>query len=496
MASVKRLWPQQIAAALLVCSAWHVCSADTSAQRPTQRPNVLFIAVDDMRCELGCYGSPIARSPNIDRLAQRGLVFERAYCQQALCNPSRASLLTGLQIDTLGFADLPTHFREKHPDIVTLPQLFKQAGYAAHGIGKIFHNYRQDNWRGDPASWSRPQLLHYGSHSADVAQVSGPVPDDLISIPRAESRDVPDDAYWDGQIAKEAVARLRELNGEPFFLAVGFWKPHLPFNAPAKYWRMYDETTIDLPPNPDAPEGAPPIALHESKELLRDYKKGLTDDHTRKLRHGYYAAISYVDAQIGTVLDELDRLELADNTIVVFWSDHGFHLGEHSLWCKNTNFELDARVPLIVSLPGQSTAGRRTKALAELLDIYPTLADTCNLTPSHSLEGVSLRPVLDGEADSVRPFALTQNPRPAYRKGKADPTVMGYSVRTDRYRYTQWRSIGTGDLLAEELYDHDIDSMETKNRVDDVEMAKVVAEHIELLQPHLPEKAAIEKGVQ
>ncbi|MFH5802620.1 sulfatase [Alienimonas sp. DA493] len=456
-----------LVAALLAGAAADGAAAD--------RPNVLFIAVDDMRVELGCYGSPVVQSPNLDALAERSLLFERAYCQQALCNPSRASLLTGMRIDSLGFTDLPTHFRQRRPDVVTLPQLFKHHGYAAHGIGKIFHNFRQDDWEGDAVSWSRPQVLHYGSHGNDRAQVDGPVPADSLAIPRAERREVPDDAYWDGQIADLAVERLNELKDEPFFLAVGFWKPHLPFNAPAKYWDRYDPAAIDLPANPAPPAGVPPLALHDSRELLRDFPDGLTDDEVRTLRHGYYAAISYVDAQIGKVLDELDRLGLREETIVVFWSDHGFHTGEHALWCKTSNFELDARVPLMISVPGSESAGQRTGALVELLDLYPTLADLAGLEPPSTVEGVSLRPLLGDPGATVHDVAFTQNPRPTYRSGTTPPEAMGYSVRSEDFRYTEWRDFDSGETLAAELYDHRRDPLETTNRVDDPALAATVA---------------------
>ncbi len=445
------------------------------------RPNVLFIAVDDMRVELGCYGSPVVKSPNLNALAKRSLLFERAYCQQAVCNPSRASILTGLKVDTLGFYDLPTHFRERHPDIVTLPQLFKRAGYQAHGIGKIFHNFRQDKWKGDAVSWTSPQRLHYGSHSDDLAVVDGERPADQVRIPRAEKLDVPDDAYLDGRIAKAAIEQLGKVKDEPFFLGVGFWKPHLPFNAPAKYWDLYDPAEIPPPPNPQRPRDVPDIAMHDSRELMRGYKAGLTREQIQTLRHGYYAGISYVDAQIGKVLDELDRLELRDRTIIVFWSDHGFHLGEHDLWCKNSNFELDARVPMMISIPGQKSAGQRTQSLAELLDIYPTLVDYCGLTPSHELEGVSLRPVLEDPSKSVRSFALTQNPRPAYRGKNKDPEVMGYSVRSESFRYVEWRDFQSRRIVATELYDHSNDPLETRNVAGHEDMKQVVKKHAAFL---------------
>ncbi|MEX2115117.1 MAG: sulfatase [Pirellulales bacterium] len=435
-----------------------------------QPPNVLFIAVDDLRVELGCYGDTIVKSPNIDRLAARGTVFGRAYCQQAVCNPSRASLLTGLRPDTLRVWDLPTHFREHLPDVVTLPQWFKQHGYHTQNIGKVFHNWRQDAYQGDPVSWTVPAAMHYANHGMDQAVVEGGVPPDQSNVPKTEMRDVPDEAYFDGRVAKLAVKALGELKDRPFFLAVGFWKPHSPFNAPKRYWDLYDRADISPPLVPRPPIGVPPLAMHDAREILRafgDRPNGRpTPDEVLALRHGYYAATSYADAQIGKVLDALDQFDLRKNTIVVLWSDHGYHLGEHALWAKTSNFELDARVPLIIATP-QHPGDQRCAALVELVDIYPTLADLCGLPAPKQLAGVSLRPLLDDPAAAVKQAAITQHPRPAYY-GDDEPLVaMGYSMRTVRYRYTEWRAAGSaaddGHVVARELYDHEDDPAETVN---------------------------------
>jgi len=430
------------------------------------RPNVLFIAVDDLRADLGCYGHPLVRSPNIDRLAARGLLFERAYCQQAVCNPSRASLLTGLRPDTLRVWDLPTHFRQNLPDVVTLPQLFKQNGYHTECIGKIFHNWKQDDYKGDPASWSVPAVMHYANHGQDNPRVDGALPPNQSTTPKTERREVPDKAYFDGRIGNLAAGALDRLKDRPFFLAVGFWKPHSPFNAPAKYWDLYDRDKITLPEHPDVPRDVPPLALHDSREILGAFKDRPggrpTTKETLALRHGYLAAISYLDAQIGKVLDALDGNGLADNTIVVFWSDHGYHLGEQTLWAKTSNFELDARVPLIIATPHRK-GGQRTRSLAELVDLYPTLADLCGLTAPTNLEGRSLRPVLDNPAAKVKDAAITQHTRPAYPSDEEPLAATGYSMRTDRYRYTEWRDSKDQHVIARELYDHDADPDETGN---------------------------------
>ncbi|MFT6618956.1 MAG: iduronate 2-sulfatase [Limisphaerales bacterium] len=421
--------------------------------------NVLFIAVDDLRVELNCYGQSHVISPNIDRLAAQGTLFERAYCQQTVCNPSRASMLTGLRPDTLRVWDLPTHFRTNRPDVITLPQLFKQNGYFAQCVGKIFHNWRQDDWKGDPDSWSVPSVLHYNSHGKDKPQIDGKVPPNFASgAGGTECRDVPDDAYFDGRVANTAINALRTISKqpEPFFLAVGFWKPHTPFNAPKKYWDLYDRSNVPIPNRIIPPNNVPDIALTSAR-----YKVGKNSAVLREMHHGHLAAITYLDTQIGKVLRELDTLDLRKNTIIVFWSDHGLHLGEHGLIRKTTAFELDARVPMIIATP-DNQPGQRTKALVELLDIYPTLADLCDLPAPKNLAGISLVALLDAPSKKVKPVALTQTPRPNYLRGKM-PKVMGYSIRGERFRYTEWRDFKTGKVQARELYDHRNDPDETAN---------------------------------
>jgi iduronate 2-sulfatase len=286
---------------------------------------------------------------------------------------------------------------------------------------------------------------------------------------------VPDEAYFDGRIARLAVEALRQrkASGQPFFLAVGFWKPHAPCNAPKRYWDLYRRDEVPLPRNPDWPQDAPHVAWHNGRELLGEPTRTLMPEAIREMRHGYLANISYLDAQIGRVLDELDRLQLTDQTIVVFWSDHGFHLGEHSLWAKTSNFELDARVPLIIAHPKAKAAGRTTRSLAELMDLYPTLTELCRLPRVKGLQGVSLSPVLSSHGKSVRRAALTQHPRPSYYRGA--PEAMGYSVRTDRFRYTEWRDWKSGGTIARELYDHRADPDETRNVVADPNYARAAA---------------------
>jgi len=437
--------------------------------------NVLFIVSDDFRADLGCYGS-VAKTPNLDALAKRGVRFERAYCQQALCNPSRSSFLTGRRPDTLHIWSNGIHFREKNPNVVTLPQCFKENGYDTRCVGKIFHNWHTKE-KGDRRSWSADEFLYYANHGDDTPLVKGPVPPNLAisigrnygNVPLCERREVPDEAYYDGRIAAEAIKVMGEVKDKPFFLAVGFWKPHAPFNAPKKYWDLYDPKTIP-PVDPSRPKGVPDVAFHDSREVLGAPPKNITpnSDQIREMRHGYLANISYMDAQVGKVLKALDDNKLTDNTIIVFIADHGYHIGEHSLWAKTSCFEFDARVPLIIAVPGMKSADKATASLVESLDLFPTLTELCGVKPPAGLEGVSLVPILNGPAKSVKSAAFTQHPRPAYfdRTDKSVPEAMGYSVRTTVGRYTEWRAWDTGKLIGAEYYAHPSDPFELTNHLD------------------------------
>lgn len=460
-------------------------TAAAAAERP-DRLNVLFIAVDDLRPELGCYGVPLVKTPHIDRLAARAMLFDRAYCQQAFCNPSRASLLTGRRPDTTGVYDLQTDFRTRLPDVVTLPQHFMRQGYHSQGLGKIFHN-RMD----DAPSWSVPfvdpqlECPVYGpagrkatAERQRAAREAG-LPwrwADGVRGPVTEAADVADDDLPDGKTAARAVELLGQLRDRPFFLAVGFHKPHLPFVAPARYWEMYSDRDLALATNPEPGRDSPPCAFHDWTAELRGYE-GVPDEgpmsepQARRMIHGYLAAISYADAQVGRVLDALDANGLADRTVVVLWSDHGWHLGDHGLWGKQTVFERATRVPLAIAVPGHTTAGRRTSALVELVDLYPTLAELCGLPLPDGLEGRSLVPLL---ADPERPWkraAFSQQPAELPGYGRA----MGRSVRTDRYRFTEWTVSGR-DFRAEELYDYQADPLETVNRAGDATLATLKQE--------------------
>ncbi|WP_417847650.1 sulfatase [Thalassoglobus sp.] len=424
-----------------------------------EKLNVLFVAADDLNCSLGCYGNEDVRTPNLDRLAKQGTLFKKAYCQQAVCNPSRASLLTGLRPDKIRVWDLRTDFRDAVPDAVTLPQHFKRHGYYTRCIGKMFHNMGNLD---DEPSWSVPSMLNAGRHS-DTYALTKPGLKPGTKRGAFERADLPDETYRDGKIADLACDQLREIGDQPFFLAVGFWRPHLPFLAPKKYWDLYERDELHLPDEFAPPASVPEISLHDSREL-KSYgpdPQNLSEAERRELWHGYYASISYMDAQVGKLLETLKETGLDKTTVVVFWSDHGFHLGQHSLWCKTSCFELDARVPLIISAPGFKK-GQVSDALVELVDLSPTLAGLCGLAAPES-DGKSLTSILQDQTETVKNYAITQHPRPAYYKGK--PEVMGYSMRTENLRYTEWRNWETGDVIAKELYDHRRDPHEMHNVV-------------------------------
>ena len=418
----------------------------TAAAAAPSRPNVLFIAIDDLRPALGCYGDPLARTPHIDRLAAGGRTFLAAYCQQAVCGPSRASILTGLRPDRTRVWHNRHRIRDSLPDVVTLPQLFKDAGWHAQGLGKVFSGDRRED---DPRSWSVPAVIRGKGMRNLVARGEG----GGKGAP-TEAADVGDDAYADGRLATLAIETLEELRGRPFFLAVGFFRPHLPFAAPRRFWDLHDPAAFDLDdPGPTA--GAPEHAWPDHDELggyaavLHDER--VTAAEARRLRHGYYAAVSFVDAQVGRVLDALGRLGLADDTIVVLWGDHGYSLGEAGHWCKATNFERDTRVPLVIRVPGMGRPGTPAAALVESVDIYPTVAALAGLAPPADLDGRSLVPQLEDPLAPGRDVAMSQFARPWSPDA---PVIVGHSLRSATHRYTRWIERAGGGVVAEELYDY------------------------------------------
>lgn len=495
-----------------------------------KKPNILFIAVDDLRAELGCYGSSIVKSPNMDALAKDGVLFNRAYCQQAICGPSRASIMTGARPETINVIDLFQDFRDNYPAIITLPQHFRDNGYETVYTGKVFHPGFTD----EVMSWSRKPVI--AKPSANAPETSGGYAAKenqliyqqnkidlekkygeklirenwLARGPEYECVDVPDDTYEDGLNTMSAIATLKDLkkNGnKPWFLGLGYHKPHLDWIAPKKYWDMYDEDAIPIATQVNPPKDGAAMGLSASLEVRVGADMPKTSDFSpalqRKLRHAYYACVSYVDAQIGKMIRALKESGEYDNTIIVLWSDHGFNLGEMGYWGKATNYEMATRVPFIIRAPGVTNKVKGTKsgALVELVDVFPTLCDLAGLKQPDHLEGHSIVPILKNPNITSKKAAFSLFPTPALREWAARPFtppfrksffgpliekieaniqaqmgekwdretfehfVMGYAMRTDRYRLVVWkdRRRPNDQPLFIELYDHLSDPGETVN---------------------------------
>ncbi|MFP6864435.1 MAG: sulfatase [Roseibacillus sp.] len=509
----------------------------SASSQGKERSHVLFIAIDDLRPELGCYGSPIAKSPVLDKLAAEGLRFDRAYCQQAICSPSRASLMTGARPDTIGVIENTAYFRKLNPKIVTLPQHFIANGYEAVYCGKIYHARMTDNehsWSRKPA-WNRVGLKRI-QNPGGYAKVENQAlwkengekmrakygkegSGGLIHGPAYEDAAIPDHGYIDGFNTRLAIATLKDhlakKKDQPLFLALGFTKPHLDFNAPKRYWDLYDPAAIKLAAQSRAPRNGAATGLHASFELRTRHgipKTGpIGDQLARTLLHAYYACVSYVDAQIGLMIGALEEAGVRDNTIVIVWGDHGWHLGEMGIWGKATNYEIATRVPLIVWTPDMIARGKSTKALVELVDIYPSLCELAGLPLPEHLEGKSFVPLLNDPDQEWKTAAVSQFPNPALREWAANPLsegmrqtffgplieeveakiikqqgkrwnrdlfenhLMGYALHTGRHRLVVWRD--HRDPKAEpafvELYDHQSDPSETTN---------IAADHAELVR--------------
>lgn len=418
------------------------------------RPNVLFIAVDDLRPEINTYGATQIISPNMDRLSAEGLTFKRAYCNVPVCGASRASLLTGIKPTKNRFVGFSTHAEEDAPGAVSIPQHFKNHGYYTVSNGKVFHhkNDMLDSWSEQPWRPKSEKEHGRGYFSQENMRII-----DSIGDARAwpyEWIETPDTTYPDGKIAQKTVEDIKRLSKmkEPFFVAVGFMKPHLPFNAPQKYWELYPEESISLPENYYRPEYVPDAAIHNFGELRNYYgvpKEGAVSDEMAKiLIQGYYACVTYTDAQIGKLLNTLDELDLRKNTIVILWGDHGWQLGEHTLWCKHSNFDVAMRVPLIISAPGYKE-GISTNALVEYIDIFPTLSELAGLELPTQLHGKSFIP-------------LMKNPDQEFKKVVYARYVYGESIKTDQYLYTEWYN--KEELMyGRMLYDHHVDPEENTN---------------------------------
>ncbi len=488
--------------------------AEIMAQK---KPNILFLVIDDLKPVLGAYGNKEVKTPNLDKFASEAIVFDNAYCQQAVCAPSRVSFFTGKRPDRTKVFDLKTHMRDMNPDIVTAPQFFKANGYFSVGLGKLLHGAKG----GDRRSWStklvKDENLTYaeGYSSPVLDKYQNPDIRKAVEetkalgynwrqtkkylqekklLPSTENMDVPDNAYADGAIADAGIELMKKLSkkDQPFFLALGFHKPHLPFVAPKKYWDLYDRNKIKENPFQEHAENSPNYAYQTWGEL-RSYSDipnqgPLPHDKQLEVIHGYWASVSYVDAQVGKVLEALKELGLDKNTIVVLWGDHGWHLGDHGLWCKHTNFEQATKVPFIIKAPGYEE-GKHAEGFAELVDVFPTLVEYAGLEMPEYLEGKSLIPVLKNPETKVKDFAISQ-----YFRGK---NIMGYSMRTERYRLTLWLKgdFKHKDLFRDpqidaiELYDYKVDPQERVSLAKDPQYAKVVEELKSKLLEFLNEQA-------
>lgn len=484
---------------ILIC----FCFKPALAQNDRSKPNILLILIDDLKPALGTYGDEVAVSPNIDQLADEGMRFNRAYSNQAVCAPSRYNLMVGSRSTSTGIYNFGKDFREVIPGAVTMPEYFKKSGYHTESMGKVFHIGHGNT--DDKQSWSIPhfkeKVIEYivpGSTNRKltreeayfenthmyIADTPG-----IHELPRGaawESPDVLDEAYADGRVARHAIDRLRDLSTnpeQPFFMAVGFARPHLPFSVPQKYWSYYDPEQLPMPEFEKLPKGAPEFAGKRGHEMsmyspIPPNEDVYPDELKRKLIHGYYASVSYMDAQVGRVLDELKRLNLDENTIVVLWGDHGFHLGDHAIWTKHTNYEQANRIPLIIAAPGVTEPGSSTNQFAETVDIYPTLVELTGLrmpSVAQPVDGIDLTPVLEDQTRIIKDHAYHAFPRPGY---------LGEAIRTSRYRMVRWtptRNEETRDIIYE-LYDYEEDPKETRNLA--MERPEIVAELESILEEY------------
>ena len=456
----------------LICLFFFTCFLLSGCQEEKQpkKPNVLFISIDDLRPSLGVYGDPIAISPHIDQIAAEGITFRESFCQAAVCAPSRASLMTGVRPDSTRVWHLGDKFREINPQAVTMPQHFSEHGYHTVNIGKIFHNYMPDSISWDepdlrPAQYLKPDWLKRDGEtfyiSEEVALSQAIKRDSLLKLkpvryadgwntgPAWEAADVHDTLYYDGaqvEMAKRTLSRIAKSD-EPFYMGFGFFRPHLPFAVPKRYWDMYDPDQMPLASNPNIPEEAPSLTMNSMYELRHydgfkhighptsDYR--MSEDTVRTLRQGYYASVSYVDALIGDLLDHLKKIDIYDNTIIIIWGDHGWKLGDHNSWGKMTNYNIDLKVPIIIRTPDQKNRGLQTMSITELVDLFPTICDLADIDVPDYMEGTSLLPIFADSDVQLKNAAFSQfHRRP---KVSADgKRYMGYSINTDEYHYIEW----------------------------------------------------------
>ena len=494
----------------ILCS---ICWTAMSCNGPDYmiRPNILFISIDDLRPALGAYGDTVAITPHLDQLAIEGMTFRQAFCQSAVCAPSRASLMTGLRPDSTRVWHLGDKFREINPEAVTMPQYFSRFGYYTVNIGKIFHNYMPDSISWDepdlrPARYLRPEWLGRDGETFYISEAVNRSQeikrDSLLKLqpiryadgwntgPAWEAADVHDTMYYDGaqtELAKNTLARLAEM-GKPFYLGLGYFRPHLPFAVPKKYWDMYDPDEIPLATNPYVPAGAPPWTMNSMYEL-RSYdgfrhighpysSYRMNEDTARILKHGYYASVSYVDALLGDLIAYMKALGIYENTIIIIWGDHGWKLGEHNSWGKMTNYNIDLLVPLIIRYPDQKLRGAQTDAMTELIDIFPTLCELADIEVPDFLQGNSLVPLLNDPDLPWKQATFSQfhrRPRVAADGGR----YMGYSRNTPEYHYIEWYTwdhvTGTrGTYAGAELYDRLNNPHESLNIVQEAEHTELV----------------------
>ncbi|MEP4095825.1 sulfatase [Reichenbachiella sp.] len=527
---IKLNYPTKISFVFLI-AAWMLCGCSPGAE---EKKNVLFIIVDDLKPMLNSFGQGQIISPHIDQLTSKGVSFQSAYCQQAICTASRMSFITGMRPDYTKIWDLSTNLRDIRPNAVTIPQHFKNNGYQTAGMGKVMHGAHND----DPVSWTIPFItnddleyaegykqpansyqspeVHVKWDSLQSALKNDPNADKgWVAVnrimksaglrPAVESLDVPDAAYSDGASALKGIELMKEFqeNGEKFFLTMGFQKPHLPFAAPKKYWDLYDPKDINLAAYQEKAMGAPAFANHNSGELnnysdiaenMNDKGK-VTEEKQRELIHGYYACVSYVDVQIGLLMDHLKKSGLEENTIVVLMGDHGWHLGDHGLWNKHSNYEQATRTPLIFAGPGVDE-GLKNKSTVELIDVFPTVCNLAGIEPPNDLDGENLSPILNAQAEKVKDYAISQYPRrcnvvaSVIGKYPEDCTLMGYAVRNDKFRYVAWVEGNYEDrttfdesmIVSEELYNYETDPLEKKSLASDPDFKVVKAELLAYLK--------------
>jgi arylsulfatase A-like enzyme len=468
-----------------------------------EKMNILFITVDDLRPELKCYGATFMYTPNIDQLAAEGMLFKRAYVQQAICMATRASVMSGIRPENKRLYSCGS-LQELAPETVTLTEHFARNGYLLQGIGKVYH-YPEDHLEQFGAHYYNPKDQYPDrGYMTDEARAEAAANGKFQAIkkgrgPAYEMSDVEDNSYIDGGNADFAIEKLKEFSqqDEPFFMAFGLQKPHLPWTSPRKYWDMYDVRDIGLSAAADSTENVTPYSLINWGEL-RSYfgipqgNDPIADELAIQLRHAYYASVSYADAQLGRVLDALDELGLKENTIIVLWGDHGWKLGDHLSWCKHSTYEIDTRVPFIISVPGMKNRGRETLSFAEMVDIYPTLCELAGISAPPHLEGNSLVPILEDPKQQIKDAAFSIYPRSdreipgrnLYDFSEPGRVVIGYSMRTEKYRYTEWIHIESGKTLAMELYDHTIDSLENHNVANDKASEALIGQLSSRLHSH------------